>query len=74
MKEKYDCIVDHRGKGLIQGLEFTFAPKELVSKCLNAGLIVIAAENNTVRFVPPLIISDEDIDRMISILSTTIKV
>ena len=74
MKEKYDCIVDHRGKGLIQGLKFTFAPKELVSKCLNAGLIVIAAENNTVRFVPPLIISDEDIDRMISILSTTIKV
>ena len=74
MKEKYDCIVDHRGKGLIQGLELTFAPKDLVSKCLNAGLIVIAAENNTVRFVPPLIISDEDINRMISILSTTIKV
>ena len=73
MKEKYDCIVDHRGKGLIQGLEFTFAPKELVSKCLNAGLIVIAAENNTVRFVPPLVISNEDIDRMISILSMTIK-
>ena len=73
MKEKYECIVDHRGKGLIQGLEFTFAPKELVSKCLNAGLIVIAAENNTVRFVPPLVISNEDIDRMISILSMTIK-
>jgi acetylornithine/N-succinyldiaminopimelate aminotransferase len=73
MKEKYDCIVDHRGKGLIQGLEFTFAPKDLVSKCLNAGLIVIAAENNTVRFVPPLVISNEDIDRMISILSMAIK-
>jgi acetylornithine/N-succinyldiaminopimelate aminotransferase len=73
MKEKYDCIVDHRGKGLIQGLEFTFAPKDFVSKCLNAGLIVIAAENNTVRFVPPLVISNEDIDRMISILSMTIK-
>ena len=73
MKEKYDCIVDHRGKGLIQGLAFTFAPKDFVSKCLNAGLIVIAAENNTVRFVPPLVISNEDIDRMISILSMTIK-
>ena len=73
MKEKYDCIVDHRGKGLIQGLEFTFAPKDFVSKCMNAGLIVIAAENNTVRFVPPLVISNEDIDRMISILSMTIK-
>jgi acetylornithine/N-succinyldiaminopimelate aminotransferase len=44
-----------------------------VSKCLNAGLIVIAAENNTVRFVPPLVISNEDIDQMISILSMTIK-
>ena len=73
LKDKYDCIVDHRGKGLIQGLELSFSPKELVSKCLHDGLVLIAAENNTVRFVPPLVITNDDVDRMIFILKTTLK-
>lgn len=73
LKSHFACVVDHRGKGLIQGLEFSFAPKEFVSKCLDAGLVLIAAENNTVRFVPPLVITNDDVDRMIFILKTTLK-
>ncbi len=73
LKSHFACVVDHRGKGLIQGLEFSFAPKEFVSKCLDAGLVLIAAENNTVRFVPPLVITNDDVDRMISILETILK-
>lgn len=73
LKSHFACVVDHRGKGLIQGLEFSFAPKEFVSKCLDAGLVLIAAENNTVRFVPPLVITNDDVDRMISILKTILK-
>lgn len=68
LKFKYDCIVDHRGRGLIQGLEFNSAPKEFVSKCLKNGLILIAAENNTVRFVPPLVINKGDVDEMVEVL------
>lgn len=57
LKAKYDCIVDHRGRGLIQVLELNFAPKEFVSKSQERGLILIAAENNTIRFVSPLVVS-----------------
>ena len=74
LKSRDERIVDHRGRGLIQGLEFNFEPKAFVNKCLSAGLIVIAAENNTVRFVPPLIIEKEDIDDMIGIVTQIMSV
>ena len=70
LKFKYDCIVDHRGRGLIQGLEFNFTPKVFVSKSLGSGLILIAAENNTVRFVPPLVVNIQEIDSMCKILES----
>ena len=67
LKDKYDCIVDHRGVGLIQGLEFKENPSEIVKKSLGKGLVLIAAGNNTIRFVPPLIISKQNIKEMISL-------
>ena len=73
LKDQYDCIVDHRGRGLIQGLEFTFAPKDFVQKCLVLGLIVIAAENNTVRFVPPLLVTKKNIDTMLRMVTESIN-
>lgn len=66
LKDKYDCIVDHRGVGLIQGLEFTENPSEIVKKSLGEGLVLIAAGNNTIRFVPPLILKEEHVDNMIN--------
>jgi acetylornithine/N-succinyldiaminopimelate aminotransferase len=73
LKDKYDCIVDHRGVGLIQGLEFKDNPSEIVKRALENGLVIIAAGNNTIRFVPPLVVSNADVDKMISILEKVIK-
>ena len=73
LKNKYDCIVDHRGVGLIQGLEFKDNPSEIVKKTLENGLVLIAAGNNTIRFVPPLIINKEDINNMIQILVVSME-
>lgn len=65
LKNKYDCIKDHRGVGLIQGLQFKDSSVEVVKACLDNGLVVIGAGNNTVRFVPPLIINNAVVDAMI---------
>ncbi len=65
LKVKYDSIVDHRGMGLIQGLEFKDNPSEIVKKALENGLVLIAAGNNTIRFVPPLTITKDNIRDMI---------
>ncbi len=72
LKEKYNCIVDHRGVGLIQGLEFKENPSKIVKKALERGLVLIAAGNNTVRFIPPLLIEKKHIDDLLFIISTII--
>lgn len=73
LKEDQDCIVDHRGVGLIQGLEFKDNPSNIVKKALENGLVLIAAGNNTIRFVPPLIINKSTIDIMVNLLLLSIN-
>ncbi len=62
---KHDCVKDHRGKGLIQGLEFTCPAGPIVQNALlEQKLVLISAGANTIRFVPPLVIRKEDVDEM----------
>lgn len=62
---QYDFVVQRRGMGLMQGLEISQAPGAFVQKCLDNGLIVFTAGNNVIRFVPPLVITEENVDEMI---------
>ena len=56
---------DHRGLGLIQGLEFTVPVGPVVQEALlGQKLILISAGANVIRFVPPLVIEKEDVDEM----------
>lgn len=73
LKEKYEQIADHRGLGLMQGIELTVPVGEVVKKALENGLILISAESNTIRFVPPLVITQKDVDDMIEILDRTLS-
>lgn len=61
---KYDCIKERRGMGLMQGLELTIPVNDVILKAQKNGLIVISASGNVLRFVPPLVITKEDIDLM----------
>ena len=74
--EKFPALVkEHRGKGLIQGLEFTdkAAAGEIVKKALlEQQLVLIAAEHNTIRFVPPLVIEKQHIEEMQEKLETVL--
>ena len=67
---KYDFIVERRGKGLMQGLEFNKPIKDTIIAAMDKGLIIINAGANILRFVPPLIITKENIDEMIIILES----
>ncbi|MBQ3515103.1 MAG: aspartate aminotransferase family protein [Lachnospiraceae bacterium] len=70
MEEKLDSVKEHRGIGLMHGLELNVPVGEVVNKALEKGLIVISAGCNTLRMVPPLIVTKEDIDEMIKILES----
>ena len=74
LKEKYDCIKERRGKGLIQGIELTENSSGVVKKALEEGLIIITAKGNTIRFVPPLIIDKTHVDEMIEKLERALEV
>lgn len=64
--EKYDFLKERRGKGMIQGLEVTGRPvAEIVERALANGLVLITAGSSVLRFVPPLVITKEDVDCMV---------
>ena len=67
-----DSITAHRGVGLMQGLEFKNPVKDIITRAMDAGLILIAAGTNIIRFVPPLVIKKEHVDEMIGILEKSL--
>ncbi len=69
LKEKDDRICAHRGIGLMQGLEFTVPVGDIIKACMDRGLILINAGTNIIRFVPPLIAGEGDVDEMLRILT-----
>lgn len=73
LETKYDCIIEHRGVGLMQGLVFDRPVGEIITRALQKGLLLINAGPNIIRFVPPLIITERHIDDMIAILDTCIE-
>lgn len=70
LKERHkDVIKEVRGLGLMQGMEVTVPPSEIVAGAFKEGLILISAGANVIRFVPPLVIEKEDVDKMYDILN-----
>ncbi|MHC1723812.1 MAG: aspartate aminotransferase family protein [Aminipila sp.] len=64
---KYECVVERRGKGLMQGLVIQGKQvSDIVTKALEEGLILITAGKDVLRFVPPLIIEAHHVDEMIT--------
>lgn len=63
--EKYDFLTVRRGKGLMQGLVVSGRPVgEIVQQALKNGLLVITAGSDVLRMVPPLVITEADVDEM----------
>lgn len=72
--DKYEFLTARRGKGLMQGLVVAGRPVgEIVTKALENGLIVISAGTDVLRFVPPLIITEHDIDEMVEKLEVSFQ-
>ncbi|MBE5868841.1 MAG: aspartate aminotransferase family protein [Lachnospiraceae bacterium] len=67
---KHDYIQTRRGAGLMQGLVCKGPVSEIINRALEKGLILINAGTNIIRFVPPLVITRENIDDMVAILDT----
>ena len=74
LAEKHpDKIAQCRGMGLMQGMELTVPAGEVISQALEAGVVLIGAGTHIIRFVPPLIVEKEHIDRTMEVLDTILK-
>ncbi|KAI1084706.1 putative acetylornithine aminotransferase precursor [Whalleya microplaca] len=73
LRQKYpDLITEVRGKGLILGVQLTEDPAPIVKAARERGLLVITCGTNTLRFVPPLTVSVEEIESGLDILEEAI--
>ena len=67
------CIKEHRGIGLMQGLLFEQPVGPIINRAIEKGLLLINAGPNIIRFVPPLVITEKEVDQMIEILEECIE-
>ncbi len=62
-------IIDVRGKGLLLALELTSDSTPIVNACIERGILVASAGGgNVLRFVPPLIVEEREIDHLVDVL------
>jgi len=68
-KDRHHLVRDVRGLGLLQGMEVEMYAKTVVGDCLKRGFLVNAAGEHVLRFIPPLIITQLEVDRLLEVLS-----
>lgn len=76
LKKDYgDIIKEVRGKGLILGVEFkdSETAKKVVNKCSDKRLLTILTEQKVMRILPPLTVSEKEVDRAVKIIRKSLK-
>jgi acetylornithine/LysW-gamma-L-lysine aminotransferase len=72
LAEKYKVVREVRGLGLMIGMEFRFDIYNIIQECQNQGVLVLDAGRNILRFLPPLVITQEQIDKVVNALDVAI--
>jgi len=73
LKEKYSAIDHVRGIGLMIGIQLTRPGAQIVSKCLEKGLRINCTHDTVIRFMPPMIVTKEQIDEAVGIFESVLS-
>ncbi len=74
LRHKFQFIIEVRGRGLLVAMEFdSDIAQSVVMACLDRGLLVNRLKPNALRFMPPLIIGNEEVDEALSILDKALS-
>jgi acetylornithine aminotransferase len=68
LRDSYDFIREVRGRGLIIGMELAIEGGDLVKAAMERGLLINCTVGNVLRFVPPLIVTEAEVDEAVAIL------
>lgn len=69
LANRYQCIKEVRGAGLMLGVELTVPGQQIVDTCRQKGLLINCVNNKVLRFLPPLTIGQQEVDTAIDILN-----
>ena len=68
LKERHAMVKDVRGKGLLLGMKIDKEGADIVNACMAKGYLINCVQGDILRFIPPLIISEEEIDGLVACL------
>jgi acetylornithine aminotransferase len=68
LKARHGCIEDVRGQGLLLGMKINGDGAAVVQSCLERGFLINCVQDSILRFIPPLIIEEKEIDALVSCL------
>jgi len=72
LKEKHTMIREIRGKGLMIGIEMKFEIKDILMELIKKGILMLYSGRNILRILPPLVISENDITKVLHALDSTL--
>jgi acetylornithine/LysW-gamma-L-lysine aminotransferase len=72
LKEKHSIIREIRGKGLMIGVEMKFEVRDILMNLIKEGILMLYSGRNILRILPPLVISEEDITKVLQSLDTVL--
>jgi acetylornithine/N-succinyldiaminopimelate aminotransferase len=73
LQQKYKIIKEVRGRGLMIAVKLDVEAGDIVNDCLQKGLLINSTGGKTIRFVPPLIITAQDVDQAIGVLDEVME-
>jgi acetylornithine/N-succinyldiaminopimelate aminotransferase len=72
LKSRRHSIADIRGMGLLLGMKLKIEGEPVVKSCMEKGFLINCIQGNILRFVPPLIIEEKDIDALVACLDEVV--
>jgi len=72
LKEKHTMIREIRGKGLMIGIEMKFEVRDILMALMEKGVLMLYSGRNILRILPPLVISKEDITKVLHALDSVL--
>lgn len=73
LRGKHKIVKEVRGLGLMLGMELRFDVLNIILKCADRGVLILDAGRNVLRFLPPLVITKEQVDKTITVLDKVLE-
>ncbi|MBN1613182.1 MAG: acetylornithine transaminase [Deltaproteobacteria bacterium] len=73
LADRHGMIRNVRGKGLMVALELDIPGADIVRKCMEKGVLINCTNNNILRCVPPLIVTEMEVDQVVSVIDEAMR-